>query len=85
MRLATEKGGQLASGSSLGLKSFFLFLKTDFVFSKKNFLQAGGITEPFLQITRLWKNLFPQAPSAGGSPIRLWKGIGNHLCSGSMY
>ena len=81
-RLAPSKemGGRLASGPSLGLKSFFVyFLKANFVFSIKIFLQAGGITK--LPVD----NLFLQAPSAGGSPIRLWKEIGNRLSSGSVY
>jgi len=42
---------------------FFLFLKTNFIFSEKRFLQAVGITEPHVEIhfhrrfsvTRLWK------------------------------
>jgi hypothetical protein len=36
-------------------------------------------------VTRLWKNLFPQAPNTGGSPIYLWKRVENRLCSDSVY
>jgi len=48
---------------------FFLLLKTNFIFSGKRFIQAVGITEPPVEmhfhrrfsVTRLCKNLFPQA------------------------
>jgi len=44
-------GGRLSSGAFPVIKSFFLFLKVDFVFSIKTFLQAGGIIEPTIHIT----------------------------------
>ena len=46
----TAKKARLANGPFLLLKSFFLFLKIDFVFSVKTFLQAVHITEPPVEI-----------------------------------
>jgi len=62
---------------------FFLFLKTDFIFSGKRFLQAVGITEPPVEIhfhrrfsvTACGKIYFHRPPITGGSPNRLQKGV----------
>ena len=65
----TRKNARLATETVVLKSFFFLFLKTDFIFFTKRFLQSVGITEPPVEmffhrqfsVTRLWKNLFPHA------------------------